>query len=118
MDNMGFSLTTEQVRDQTKTVTRRMGWLRAHPGDVFQPVVKRQGLRKGEHPEKIGCPIRVVHAWREPLSRITQMEVTREGFPAWSVEEFLAFYCRTHKCRRSTWCTRIEFQYTIPKEKV
>ena len=45
---MSFALTTEQVRNRTKTVTRRLGWATAKAGDIVQPIVKGQGLKKGE----------------------------------------------------------------------
>jgi hypothetical protein len=64
---MSFALTTEQVRNRTKTVTRRVGWRFAKVGDVVQPVVKAQGLKKGEHPQPIGGPIRFVAVDRERL---------------------------------------------------
>ena len=32
--NMSFALTTDQVRKQSKTVTRRMGWRKTKPGEV------------------------------------------------------------------------------------
>lgn len=67
MRHMSFALTTEQVRARTKTVTRRVRWLFAKPGDIVQPVVKGQGLKKGETVEKIGAPIRFVSVRREPL---------------------------------------------------
>ena len=57
MRNMSFMLTTEQIKNRTKTVTRRLGWRNAKPGDVVQPIVKGQGLQKGETVQKIGGPI-------------------------------------------------------------
>ena len=48
MRNMSFAMTTEAVRNQTKTVTRRFGWWFLKPGDMVQPVEKAMGLRKGE----------------------------------------------------------------------
>ena len=49
--NMSFAMTTEQVRNQTKTVTRRQGWRFLNAGDILQPVVKGMGLKKGEKKE-------------------------------------------------------------------
>jgi len=48
MRNMSFFLTTDQIRNKTKTVTRRDGWLFLKPGDIVQACVKCQGLKKGE----------------------------------------------------------------------
>jgi hypothetical protein len=46
MKNMSFAMTTEQVRNQSKTVTRRFGWWFLKTGDVVQPVLKRRGYEK------------------------------------------------------------------------
>ncbi len=53
MRNMSFAMTTEQVRNQTKSVTRRFGWWFLKPGDEVQPVVKGMGLKKGDQIEKV-----------------------------------------------------------------
>lgn len=50
MRNMSFALTTDQILAGTKTVTRRLGWLRLQPGDHLRPVRKCMGLRPGENP--------------------------------------------------------------------
>lgn len=114
MRNISFALTTEQVRNQTKTVTRRTGWRRLKPGDRLQPVVKGMGLKKGEHVEKIGGPIEVVSASREKLSHLWVHgtdEVFREGFQM-SVSRFMDFFVSTHKgVTLDTEVTRIEFKY-------
>ena len=44
MRNMSFSATVQQVRDRTKTVTRRVGWKTLQPGEVLRAVEKGQGL--------------------------------------------------------------------------
>jgi hypothetical protein len=124
MRNMSFALTTEQVRAQTKTVTRRMGWLKLKPGDLIQPVKKCMGLRPGEKIEKIGDPVRVVDVRREPLRNLTDdvdygfVECALEGFPAphhyhWP-SEFVSMFCATHKgCTPDSIVTRIEFAYGV-----
>lgn len=116
MRNMSFALTTTQVREQTKTVTRRLGWVRLKPDTLIQPVVKGMGLRKGEKVEKIGAPIRVVRVDRVVLGDISTTDVHREGFPELTQSQFVRMFKRTHKCRRSTVVTRIEFEYTAPTE--
>lgn len=63
MRNMSFSLTTPQMRDRTKTLTRRLGWYSLKPGDRVQAVVKGMGLKKGEKVERL-CVIEVVSVHR------------------------------------------------------
>lgn len=118
MRNMSFALTTGQVLDQSKDVTRRLGWLHLKAGDRFQPVKKCMGLKPGEKIEKLGPPVRVVSVRREQLRRITdelhygRSECRREGFLHLSSEEFVAMFCATHKgCTPDTVITRIEFSY-------
>lgn len=118
MRNMSFALTTPQVLDQSKDVTRRLGWLHLKVGDVFQPVKKCMGLKPGEKIEKLGPPVRVTGLRRERLSSIDshddydQEETRREGFPEMSGAEFVSMFCATHKgCTPDTIVTRIEFAY-------
>jgi hypothetical protein len=110
MKHMSFALTTAQIRNRTKTVTRRMGWATAKRGDVVQPIVKGQGLRKGEHVERIGDPIRFVSVRREPLNRCSH-EMAEEGFPLMTAEAFIAMFCMQNGCTPDTIITRIEFEY-------
>jgi len=111
--NISFALTTEQIRNQTKTVTRRLGWVNLPVGTLLQPVVKGMGLKKGERVETIGGPIRIIGVRREPLGRITFDECAREGFCGMGPSEFVAFFCRTHRCAPATIITRIEFSYAV-----
>jgi len=108
MRNMSFALTTEQVRNRTKTVTRRLGWEFLRPGDLIRPVEKCMGLKKGETLTPVGTAVlRVVSVRREALQRLTDDldygvdEVRREGFAdregPWSPAEFVTFFCRTHR---------------------
>ena len=118
---MSFALTTEQVIKQTKTVTRRLGWLTLHPGILLQPVVKAQGLKKGEHPEAIGAAIRVVSVRRERLramnaeTRYGLREAAREGFPHLTGKQFVAMFCKHMRVQPDAEVTRIEFEYTEPR---
>jgi hypothetical protein len=123
MRNMSFMLTTEQILNKTKTVTRRLGWEKIESGDKLQPIKKGQGLKKGETITKLGNPIVVVSARREPLNRMTTdlnygfSECEKEGFkehPAYRFpSEFVAMFCNTHRhCIPDTTITRIEFKYT------
>jgi hypothetical protein len=109
---MSFALTTEQVRARTKTVTRRLGWMFLKRGTLLQPVVKCQGLKKGECVEKIGGPIRVVDVTRERLiDGLSQKDVAREGFPTWSPSEFADMFCEHNGCAPDAVVTRIQFEY-------
>lgn len=139
MRNMSFALTTDQVRRQQKTVTRRTGWQGLKPGTLLQPVVKGMGLKKGERAEKIGGPIRVLTVRSEPLSMIAvrydAMELSREGFPTMSSDEFVEMFCRSHRvtaqtqlgdpryphqtsrpCCSDDYVTRISFEYVNPPQ--
>lgn len=122
MRNMSFALTTGQVLDQSKDVTRRLGWLHLKVGDAFQPVKKCMGLKPGEKIERLGPPMRVVDVRREPLRHMTDdldygfEEVSREGFGAHPAYQWpsawVDMFCATHKgCTPETIVTRIEFAY-------
>jgi len=118
MRNISFALTTDQVVQGTKTVTRRMGWKFLKPGELLQPVRKCMGLRPGEKLEKLRGPIRVVSVRRELLWEMWLQpaygdeECRREGFPDMKPYDFIDMFCRTHKgCDEGTEVTRIEFEY-------
>jgi hypothetical protein len=111
MRNMSFALTTEQVKAQTKFVTRRFGWWFLKPGDIVQPVEKAMGLKKGESIVKLGSPIEVVEAYGEPLNEITQLDVILEGFPTWTPDQFVEFLVRKYRCNPSATVNRIAFKY-------
>ena len=50
MRNISFMLTTQQFRNRTKTVTRRMGWWNLKPGDILMGVEKRQDSKGRTYP--------------------------------------------------------------------
>ena len=111
MRNISFMLTTQQIIDETKTVTRRMGWLNAKVGDLLQGCEKCQGLGKGGKINKLKV-IRLTSVRREPLKAITQDEVIREGFPDMTPDEFIAFFCKSHKrCDPYGLVTVLSFEY-------
>lgn len=111
MRNISFALTTKQFLDQSKTVTRRMGWRNLQVGDRLKGVEKCQGLKKGEKIKVLG-EIEIVSVWFEPLYSITKDEVIKEGFPDMSPSEFVEMFCKTHKgCDPDTEITRIEYGY-------
>jgi len=109
--NMSFALTTDQIQRRQKTVTRRNGWTFAKVGDVVQPVIKSQGIPKGEHVEKIGGPIRFTAVDRVTLGSISPQDVYREGFPNLTTRQFITFYKRANGGRRDQIVTRIAFEY-------
>lgn len=111
MRHMSFALTAEQIRRRRKTVTRRIGWTTLTPGMRLQPVVKGQGLKKGERVETIGGPVTVVSVRRERLDAVTFADVRREGFRRMGTLDFVEFFCRHNRCVPSTIVTRIEFSY-------
>jgi hypothetical protein len=72
-------------------------------------IEKGMGLKKGEKQVLLG-EIEVVDSYRETISRITQEDVVKEGFPDWTPDEFIEFYCRGNRCHQHILCTRIEFR--------
>lgn len=112
MRNMSFAHTKKQVADQTKTVTRRLGWRFLKAGDLVQPVEKTMGLKKGEKVKRLGPPIRIVSVGREWICKIRDDDIVREGFLGQCCCEFIHFFCRINHCSPSTEVTRIEFEYT------
>jgi len=123
MRNMSFALTTGQVIDGSKTVTRRLGWLHLKVGDQLRPVRKCMGLRPGEKLEVLRDPVTVISIRREKLREMLDdleygfQECILEGFGEherymWP-SEFVEMFCGTHKgCTPETVVTRIEFGYS------
>lgn len=121
MRTISFALTTQQIRDRTKTVTRRTGWADLKPGTLLRAVVKGMGLKKGERQEALAV-IRVENVCREPLNFITAdldygfSEIAKEGFAdhpslGWP-SVWVEMFCRSHKgCTPESVVTRIEFRY-------
>ena len=112
MRNMSFSLTTKQMYDRTKTVTRRdhatWGFLRA--GDELMAVEKAMGLKKGDSIKRIGV-IRIVSVKVEPWNAITDEDVAREGFPGWTSQQFLEHVSKRLGLLDDKLCRRIEFEH-------
>lgn len=113
MRHMSFALTKGSILSRSKRVTRRLGWKTLTPGTLLQPVEKSQGLKKGEHVQSIGGPIRVVGVRHELLYHITNEDVVLEGFPHLTPDEFVAMFCQHNKCAADTEVARIEFEYII-----
>ena len=92
MRQMSFSKTIPQMRDRTKTVTRRVGtWNDLQPGTRLMAVEKAQGLAKGEKVRRIGA-IEVTHVRREMLFEVTMADIAREGFPDMGRQEFYQLF--------------------------
>lgn len=116
--NISFSLTTAQVRARTKFVTRRLGWKKLKVGQILEACEKCQGLKKGEHPVKLG-KIRVKSVRRERLDALADItkpsyglsELVKEGFLEMRIFDFISMFCAVNKCKPSTVVTRIEFEY-------
>jgi hypothetical protein len=116
MRHASFAETKEQVRNKSKTVTRRLGWRWAKVGMLLLPVDKCMGFKKGEHPVILQCPIRIHDVFKEELWKIKlhPYDCAKEGFPELTDEQFIIMFCRINrvkKCTRSTIVTRIEFEY-------
>lgn len=117
MRNISFMLTTKQFLDGSKDVTRRNGWLFLDDdGELLCAVEKSQGLGKGGKIKRLGIIV-TASVRREPLSRMIdepaygRAECRREGFPDFSPEQFVAFYCAGNRGTKSTAIiTRIEFK--------
>lgn len=117
---MSFGLTVPQMQAGTKSVTRRLGWRRAKPGDVLQPVRKAMGLRKGETVEKITRPIVLLEVTFEPLCRLTDnlaygdAELVLEGFPNFDggPDAWVQWFISGHRgCTPETVVTRLRFVF-------
>jgi hypothetical protein len=124
MKNMSFSITTQQVRDRSKDVTRRWGWYNAKPGDRYNAVEKAMGLKKGEKIVRLAV-VEVVKAHREalsllldPFSHYRSVEMVREGFPGRDPWEFASMLhkLKPKRCKEEH-PMRIEFKYVVPCER-
>lgn len=113
MRNMSFFITQDQIRAFEKYVTRRLGWWFLKPGDMVQPIVKGQGLKKGEHVDRIGGPVIIISTGPERLDNITQKECVLEGFPNRAPAQFIEAFCKMNHCKPDTVINRIEFEYML-----
>lgn len=87
--NISFFYTTQQIIDETKTETTRRGWDRAKVGLILDTCRKCQGLKKGQHVEKLK-KIRITKV--EPIEarpeNYTQADVNAERFPELTPDSF------------------------------
>jgi hypothetical protein len=115
---MSFAYTSQQIRDRTKTVTRRIGWTFLKPGDTIQAVIRSRGLKKGERVHPLAV-LRIVDVRQEPLRRILDdeygaVECRLEGFRDGALsfpDRFVSWFAATHRCEVDDVVTRIEFAY-------
>lgn len=117
---MSVSLTEDAVREQSKTVTRRMGWTFLTPGTRLTLARKVMGRRRADgyvEPLVKICDVEVVDVRRERLDAIGVEDVAAEGFPAWTPERFVEFFVASHKgCTPESEITRIEWRYLDDRE--
>ena len=107
--NISFSMTTKQFLDNSKTVTRRLGWWDLKAGDVLCAVEKGMGLKKGEKVKRLGL-IMIVSVRRERLDSITAVDVSHEDYPDMRPSSFVEMFCQSHECKPDAWVNRIEFK--------
>lgn len=114
---MSVAFTEQAVRDRTKTVTRRKGWLFAKPGDRITLCRKVMGRKPGEPLERI-VDVEVVSVRREPLDAILldteygYTEVEREGFKGMGRWSFVSkFFLEAQGMSPDDLVTRIEWRY-------
>lgn len=118
---ISVALTEPQVRDRSKTQTRRLGWWEdkngrrlTRVGQQLTACRKVQGRRRPDgtvDPLVRLADIEVVEVRRERLDTITPADVVAEGFPDWTPDEFVTFFCSSMKCPPDTVVTVIRFRY-------
>lgn len=108
--NMSFALTTKQIMDRSKTVTRRLGWDFLKAGDILNACEKCQGLKKGEKIKRL-CQIRVVRTEQVLLCDMLPLDCEKEGFPQLDKEAFISMFIKEMECHRASFVNRIEFEY-------
>lgn len=121
---MSVAFTEQQVRDRTKTVTRRKNWWEDKngrrlvlPGDRLSLVRKAMGRKPGE-PIVTVAEVEVVSVEREELSVLTMSpaygdaEMAREGFPGLDPVVFIQrYFVDAQGMDPLATVTRIEWRY-------
>lgn len=94
---MSCAMTVDQVRNRTKTETRRHvdTWAYLNAGDRLTLVEKAMGLPKGST-HVVLAQVEVISVDVEPLDAITSSSCASEGFPAMTPAEFVAFWLSGH----------------------
>lgn len=117
MRQISCRITTPQVVDMSKKVTRRLGWWDLQAGEHLMTVVQGQGLQKGQKVKRLR-EVEVVGVNKEPLDNITPEEVILEGFPDMSPKDFVEMFCEANKhknCTPETEVNRIRWEYCHPE---
>lgn len=109
MRRMSFHVTTRQMRERTKDVTRRQGWRNLRPGELVLAVDRIQ-RRRDQRVEFLGV-IEVVAVRRERLDAITADEVAREGFPELTPGAFVRLFCEAMGADPAAEVARVEFRH-------
>lgn len=114
---MSVAFTEDAVRNRTKTVTRRKGWLFVKPGDRLTLCRKVMG-RKPDEPLVRLAEVEVIDVRRQPLDYLINQraygaaEMSREGFPGMDPAVFVRqYFVEAQGLRRTAWVTRIEWRY-------
>jgi hypothetical protein len=118
---MSVAFTEKQVRNRTKTVTRRAGWKHAKVGDRLTLCRKVMGRKPTEPLVRI-TEVQIVDIRRERLRAMVDdldygfAETTLEGFPEGTPEHFPSEFIRKYftDAQRMTLddeVTRIEWRY-------
>lgn len=111
---MSVAYTEAQVRDRSKTQTRRVGWRMLKAGDELTLCPKVMG-RQGAPLDRI-VTVEVTEVRRERLVDIGLADVGAEGFPDWSPGEFVAFFVSMFNVPPTTELTVITWRYPRPIE--
>lgn len=123
---MSVAYTEAQVLDRTKTVTRRLGWRFAEPGQRVVLCRKVMGRKPGEPLHRlVAVELRSVR--RESLGLLNGLldptehglaatyahdEVAREGFPGMDPGAFVnRFFCAAQGIRPDAEVARIRWSY-------
>lgn len=118
---ISFHLTSAQIRDRSKDVTRRLGWIRLQPGDQLLAVEKARGVSIEDRVPLATLYVNTVR--REPLNALLDpkcyseseavRETEREGFPPdiLTPAQFVEMFCDEMRCLPGAIVTRIEFEY-------
>jgi len=107
---MSVALTEQAVVERRKTVTRRLGWVFAKPGDRLTLCRKVMGRKKGESLVRL-AEVELVAVDRQRLVDIEPADVAREGFPDWTPAQFVEFFCESMNVAPATQVTRLEWRY-------
>lgn len=119
---MSCSLTTDAVRDRTKTVTRRntRTWQNLAVGDHLTLVEKAMGLKRGEK-QVVLADVEIIDIRLEPITAIWDEPdgVAAEGITDMSGNRFAYWWAEHHGFPgmltpdqlRGVWCRRIEWRY-------